>query len=44
MTNHTTNKSVKVPAIPKLKPGVLVNGLRLVGVEFEGTEAKLTWM
>ncbi len=44
MTNHTANKSVKIPAIPKLKPGVLVNGLRLVGLEFEGTEAKLTWM
>jgi len=44
MTNHTANKSVKVPAIPKLKPGAVVNGLRLVGVEFEGTEAKLTWM
>ncbi|WP_102418059.1 hypothetical protein [Vibrio cyclitrophicus] len=44
MTNHTANKSVKIPAIPRLKPGVVVNGLRLVGVEFEGTEAKLTWM
>lgn len=44
MTNHTANKSVKIPAIPKLKPGVMVNGIRLVGVEFEGTEAKLTWM
>ncbi|KAB0292027.1 hypothetical protein F2P58_02535 [Vibrio fortis] len=44
MTNHTANKSVKIPAIPKLKPGVVVNGLRLIGVEFEGTEAKLTWM
>lgn len=44
MTNHTANKSVKIPVIPKLKPGVVVNGLRLVGVEFEGTEAKLTWM
>ncbi|MGF1702969.1 hypothetical protein L4D09_22015 [Photobacterium makurazakiensis] len=44
MTNHTANKSVKIPAIPKLKPGVVVNGLRLAGVEFEGTEAKLTWM
>ncbi|EJE4534146.1 hypothetical protein ACE1K8_001444 [Vibrio parahaemolyticus] len=44
MTNHTANKSVKIPAIPKLKPGVVVNGLRLVVVEFEGTEVKLTWM
>ena len=44
MTKHTANKSVKVPAIPKLRPGVVVNGLRLVGVEFEGTEVKLTWM
>ena len=44
MTSHTANKSVKIPAIPKLKPGVVVNGLRLVGVEFEGTKAKLTWM
>ncbi len=44
MTNHTASKSVKIPAIPKLKPGVMVNGIRLVGVEFEGTEAKLTWM
>ena len=26
MTNHTANKSVKIPAIPKLKPGVVVNG------------------
>ncbi len=44
MTNHTANKSVKIPAVPKLRPGVVVNGIRLVGVEFEGTEAKLTWM
>ena len=44
MTNHTANKSVKVPAIPKLKPGAIVNGLRIIGVEFEGTEVKLTWM
>ncbi len=44
MTQHTANKSVELPAIPKIKPGVLLNGLRLVGVEFEGTEVKLTWM
>jgi hypothetical protein len=43
MTHHTASKSVKVPAIPKLKPGVVVNGTRITGVEFEGTEAKITW-
>ncbi|EKO3922787.1 hypothetical protein GCS56_000003 [Vibrio metschnikovii] len=44
MTNHTASKSVKIPAIPKIKPGVVVNGVRLVGVEFKGTEVKITWM
>ncbi|WEM43523.1 hypothetical protein PTW35_06955 [Photobacterium sp. DA100] len=43
MTKHTANKSVRLPALPKLKPGVMVNGIRLSSVEFEGTEAKLTW-
>lgn len=43
MTGHTASKSVKLPAIPKLRPGALVNGLRLTAVEFEGTEVKLTW-
>ncbi|MGF1688361.1 hypothetical protein L4C36_16985 [Photobacterium japonica] len=43
MTKHSGNKSVSVPAIPKLRPGVVVNGLRLSSVEFEGTEVKLTW-
>ncbi|HCH1020192.1 hypothetical protein [Vibrio parahaemolyticus] len=43
MTNRTASKSVKVPAIPKLRPGAIVNGLRLVGVDFQGTEVKLTW-
>ncbi|ELL0595105.1 hypothetical protein Q6U54_000683 [Vibrio vulnificus] len=44
MTNHTASKSVNIPAIPKIKPGVVVNGVRLVGVEFKGTEVKITWM
>lgn len=44
MTGHTANKSVTVPCIPKLKPGALVNGIRLNTVEFSGTESKLTWM
>jgi hypothetical protein len=43
MTGQTATKSVQVPAIPKLKPGVVVNGLRLSAVEFSDTEAKLTW-
>lgn len=43
MTRHTANKSARLPAIPKLKPGVVVNGVRLAAVEFEGTEVKLTW-
>lgn len=43
LTDHTATKSAKLPAIPKLKPGVIANGLRLSGVEFEGTEVKLTW-
>ncbi|KJF83553.1 hypothetical protein UA31_03185 [Photobacterium angustum] len=43
MTGQTATKSIKVPAIPRIKPGVLVNGLRISGVEFEETEVKLTW-
>lgn len=43
MTGHTAAKSVKIPASPKLRPGAIVNGLRLVGVDFQGTEVKLTW-
>ncbi len=44
MTGHTANKTVTVPCIPKLKPGAIVNGIRLKAVEFSGTESKLTWM
>ncbi|WP_419237913.1 hypothetical protein ACN08P_11140 [Photobacterium leiognathi subsp. mandapamensis] len=43
MTKHTASRSAKVPAIPRLKPGVVANGLRLSAVEFEGTEVKMTW-
>ncbi|MCG7585449.1 hypothetical protein [Photobacterium sp. OFAV2-7] len=44
MTNHSATKSVSIPAIPKIRPGVMVNGIRLTGVEFTGTEVKITWM
>ncbi len=42
MTNHS-GKSVFIPAVPKIRPGVVVNGIRLTGVEFSGTEVKITW-
>lgn len=43
MTQHSANKSVTIPAVPKIRPGVVVNGIRLSGVEFTGTEVKITW-
>ncbi|MGF1718348.1 hypothetical protein L4D08_26195 [Photobacterium chitinilyticum] len=42
MTNHS-GKTVSIPAVPKIRPGVVVNGIRLIGVEFSGTEVKITW-
>ncbi|WP_434357431.1 hypothetical protein NF212_16245 [Parasalinivibrio latis] len=43
MVGHSANKTVTIPCIPKLKPGALVNGIRLKKVEFQGTEARITW-
>lgn len=44
MNARQSAKSVTVPCVPAIKPGVLANGHRIVAVEHKATESTITWM
>ncbi|MEZ9441640.1 hypothetical protein AB4516_00785 [Vibrio sp. 10N.222.54.F12] len=41
---HKEQRTATVPCSPHFKPGVIVNGRRLVTVEHKATETAITWM
>lgn len=42
-TNISNKESAMIPAVPKLRPGVLYNGAILTGIHFKEGDMRLTW-
>lgn len=43
MTDQQAGKTATIPAVPKLRPNVTVNGARIAKVEFKGTNMTISW-
>lgn len=41
---HLSSQSAEISAVPELRPGAVVNGKRIVKVEFAGNSMMLTWV
>ncbi len=40
---HSENASARLPAVPQLRPGMVINGQRLTRIEFEDSHMVVSW-